>query len=188
MRAITRWSSSLTIFLEDGVPDGLRTIGTAGWKVHAIACPRTRFRELKTSEEFDRPGVYVLSSPYKGGAFPPIIYVGEGDPTRPRLEEHCRTKDFWTSLVVFTAKDQLNKAHVQYLESRLVSMAHAAKRCIVVNKKDPQLPTLANGDTAAMEVFLKEVLRICGQLDLTVFEGEPLPLPQDAPPPPVRMR
>jgi hypothetical protein len=187
MRAITRWSSSLTIFLEDGVPHGLRTVGNASWKVHAIACPRTRFRELKTSEEFARPGVYVLSSPYKGGAIPPIIYVGEGDQTLPRLEQHFRQKDFWTSLVVFTAKDQLNKAHVKYLESRLVSMARAARRCIVNNNNDPRLPTLANGDTAAMEMFLKEMLRICDQLNLTVFEGPPS-LPQDVPPPPRKLR
>ena len=48
--------------------------------------------------------------------------------TRPRLEQHYREKDFWTSLIVFTAKDKLhlNKAHVQYLESRLVSLAYAA--------------------------------------------------------------
>jgi hypothetical protein len=187
MRAITRRSWCLTEFLADERPVGRRTVDKVRWNVNAIVCPRSRFREVKSNEEFDRPGVYVLSSPYEQDAFPPIIYFGEGDPTRPRLEHHYRKKQFWTWLILFTAKDQLNKAHVQYLESRLVSLARAAKRCILNNSNDPQLPTLADPETAAMEVFLKEVLHICDLLRLTVFEGPPLlPLP-DTPPPPQQL-
>jgi len=167
-------SSSLTIFLADGVPDGLRTIVKAGWIGHFIACPRSRFPEARTSEEFARTGVYVLCGPSEEGDLP-TIYVGEGDPTRPRLEQHYRQKDFWTSLVLFTAKDQLNKAHVQYLESRLVSLARAAKRCVLDNNNDPQLPALAIADTAAMENFLEEMLLIFPLLGLTVFEVPPQP-------------
>jgi hypothetical protein len=184
MRAIMRRSCSLTIFSADELPDDRRTVDKAGWNVHAIVCPRSRFPGVKKSGEFDRPGVYVLSSPYEEEGAIPFIYIGEGDPTRPRLEQHYRKMDFWTSLVVFTATDQLNKAHVQYLESRLVSMAHTAKRCIVKNNNKPQLPTLPLADTAAMDVFLKETLVICNLLRLTAFEGPPLlPKPDVAPRP-----
>ncbi len=179
-----RRPSSLTIFLADGVPDGLRTVVKAGWIGHFIVCPRSRFPEARTSEEFARTGVYILCGPSEDGDLP-TIYVGEGDPTRPRLEQHYRQKDFWTSLIVFTAKDQLNKAHVQYLESQLVSLARAAKRCVLDNSNDPQLPTLAIADTASMENFLEEMLLIFPLLGLTVFEvpSQPIkPVPGKASP------
>ena len=46
-----------------------------------------------------------------------MLYVGEGDPIRPRLESHYAQKDFWTRAVGFTTTTagQLNKAHVQFL-------------------------------------------------------------------------
>ena len=169
MNTVARGAYSLTIFLADGMPDGLRTVVKAGWIGHFIVCPRLRFIEARANEEFARPGVYILCGPSEEGVLP-SIYVGEGDPTRPRLEQHYRQKDFWTSLIVFTAKDQLDKARVQYLESQLVSMAHAANRCIVKNKNEPQLPALDIADTAAMESFLEEMLLIFPLMGLTVLE------------------
>ena len=48
----------------------------------------------------------------------PTVYIGEGDPVRPRLESHSANKDFWTWLVFFVSKDDsINKAHVKYLEA-----------------------------------------------------------------------
>jgi hypothetical protein len=169
MKTVTQRASSITIFLADGVPDGLRTVVKAGSIGHFIACPRARFPEARTSQEFARTGVYILCGPSEDSDLP-TIYVGEGDPTRPRLEQHYRQKDFWTSLILFTANNQLNKAHVQYLESRLVSLARAAKRCILNNSNDPQLPTLDIPGTAAMDMFLEEMLLIFPLLGLTMFE------------------
>ena len=31
-----------------------------------------------------------------------MLYVGEGDPIRPRLESHYAQKDFWTRAIGFT--------------------------------------------------------------------------------------
>jgi Domain of unknown function (DUF4357) len=172
MSTITRRSSSIHIFLVDGLPDGLCTVEKPGWTGLAVVCPRSRFPEVKTiaefAREFNRTGVYVLRGPSEDGDLP-AVYVGEGDPTLPRLEQHYRERDFWTSLIVFTGKN-LNKAHVQYLESRLVSLAGNAKRCILKTKNNPQLPSLSIPDTAAMEAFLEEMLVIYPVLGLTAFE------------------
>jgi hypothetical protein len=171
MNPSTKRPSSITIYLADGLPDGLRVVEKSGWSGQAVVCPRARFPEAKANAEFARTGVYVLCGPSEEGDLP-TVYVGEGDPTRHRLEQHYREKDFWTSLIVFTTKDQsLNKAHVQYLESRLVSMARNAKRCVLDNNNDPQLPTLGVADRAAMDAFLEEnMLLIYPLLGLTVFE------------------
>ena len=66
------------------------------------------------------------------------VYVGEGDGVLPRLDQHSKHKDFWTHAAVFISKDQnLNKAHVQYLEARLVALANDAKRCELENANAP---------------------------------------------------
>jgi hypothetical protein len=142
----------------------------SNWTGRAIVCPRSRFPEAKARAEFGRTGVYVLRGPSEAGDLP-TVYVGEGDPARPRLEQHYGRKDFWTSLILFTSKDDnLNKAHVQYLESRLVSLARDVKRCVLDNSNVPQLPSLSEPDTAEMEAFLEEMLLIYPLLGLSAFE------------------
>ncbi len=79
----------------------------------------------------------------------PRVYVGEGDPIRPRLVQHAAKKDFWTTCFAFTSKDEnLNKAHVQYLEARLVNLATGAKRCTLDNEKILPLRPLSESDAA----------------------------------------
>ena len=100
-----------------------------------------------------------------------MVYVGEGDPVRPRLEQHATKKDFWTSAVIFTGTDgALNKAHVQYLEARLLEMARAARRCELENRNDPQRPSLSEADEAEVETFLSEMLLCFPVIGLNVFE------------------
>ena len=91
--------------------------------------------------------------------------MGEGDPIRPRLEQHASKKDFWTSCFTFTSKDEnLNKAHVQYLESRLIALATAAKRCRLDNGNVPAMPPTPRG-------FLAEMLLCFPVLGLSVFSA-----------------
>ena len=96
MNTIKGKPSSITIFLADGIPDGLRTVVKSGWIGHFIVCPRSRFFDARSCAEFDLTGVYILCGPSDDSDLP-TIYIGEGDPTRPRLEQHYRLKDFWTS-------------------------------------------------------------------------------------------
>ncbi|MFO0881582.1 MAG: GIY-YIG nuclease family protein [Gemmataceae bacterium] len=169
-RSLARRGFSIRVYLADGLPDGLRIVDTFNWTGKAIVSPRSRFPEAKSRPEFDRTGVYVLRGPSESGDLP-TVYIGEGDPTRPRLESHYAKKDFWTQLILFTSKDEsLNKAHVQYLESRLVSLARDAKRCVLDNRDIPQLPSLAESDTAEMETFLEQMLLVFPLLGLSAFD------------------
>jgi hypothetical protein len=174
---MTRRGFSIRIFLPDGTPEGLRLAEKSNWTGRAVVCPRSQFPQAKSRPEFAKTGVYVLYGPSEGGDLP-TVYVGEGDPARPRLERHLAQKDFWTTLTLFVSKDEtLNKAHVQYLESRLVQLAAEAKRCVLDNDQVPQLPSLSEADVADAESFLEEMLLIYPVLGLTVFER-----PQPAPP------
>jgi hypothetical protein len=161
---------SIRIFLPDGTPDGLRLVEKSNWTGRGVVCPRSRFKEAKTRTEFDRTGVYLLVGPSEESELP-TVYIGEGDPALDRLEQHFIKKDFWTSLVLFTSKDEnMNKAHVQYLEARLVELARDANRCVLDNGNFPQRPSLSEPETAEMDGFLDEMLLIFPVLGLGVFE------------------
>lgn len=167
---------SIKIFLPDGTPDGLKVIEKSNWTGCCVVFPRFIYPDRKQREEFNRTGVYVLVGPAEEGDLPKV-YIGEGDPVKPRLEQHYAKKDFWTRGVFFTAKDgSLNKAHVQHLESRLVQLAVEAKRANLDNGNNPQLPALSEPETADAESFLSDILSIFPLIGLTAFE-KPLVTP-----------
>jgi hypothetical protein len=171
---------SIRIFLPGGDPDGLRTIEKSNWSGSGIVIPRGMFSRVRDRRELERTGVYVLAGPPEESGLP-RIYVGEGDPIRPRLEQHASKKDFWTSCIAFTSKDgNLNKAHVQYLESRLVSLAQEAKRSVMENGNMPALPSLSEADAADAEGFLAEMLLCFPVLGVSVFTAG-APPPRNAP-------
>ena len=162
---------SIKIFLPAGDPDGLRTIEKSGWSGAGIVFPRALMPETKMRKELARTGIYILVGPPEESGLP-RVYVGEGDPIRPRLEQHSAKKDFWTSCIAFTSKDEnLNKAHVQFIESRLIMLAAQAKRCVLDNGNAPALPSLSESDAADAECFLSEILLCCPLLGLSVFSG-----------------
>lgn len=161
---------SIRLFLADGSPDGLRIVEKSSWIGRGIVCPRSQFPEAKQRRDFDKTGVYVLIGPSPDPSVP-TIYVGEGDPAKPRLESHFAKKDFWTMLILFMSKDEnLNKAHVQYLEARLLELARDAKRATIDNGNAPQLPSLSEQDVAEVEGFLREMLLIFPVLGVTAFD------------------
>ena len=130
---------TLEIFVADGDPDGLRIVERTNWSGKAVIFPRAIYPEVREREEFIKTGVYLLLGPQDDGDGE-TIYIGEGDPVRPRLENHHANKDFWTRAVFFVASSgKLNKAHVQYLEARLVNLALAAKRMPMWPMRWPRL-------------------------------------------------
>jgi Domain of unknown function (DUF4357) len=165
---------SLRIFVADGDPDGLRIIEKSNWIGKALVFPRALLPQVKARPELAQTGVYLLLGPRPDGEGA-MLYVGEGDPIRPRLESHYAQKDFWTRAIGFTTTTagQLNKAHVQFLESRLIALARAAKRMPLDNLNQSAEPTLSEADRADMEVFLDHMLGMLPVLGVHAFEQAP---------------
>ena len=89
-----------------------------------------------------------------------IVYIGEGDNVFRRLAQHDKDekKEFWTRCVGVISKDlNLTKAHVRYLESRLISLGYAAGRVKIHNGTSPDAPWLPEADASDMEGFLEHV-------------------------------
>jgi hypothetical protein len=161
---------TIRIFVPGDSVDGLRIIEKSNWTGRGLVCPRSQFVASKARSDFGRTGVYVLLGPGMLGTLPKV-YIGEGDPARPRLEQHYSRKDFWTTVVLFVSKDEnLNKAHIQYLESRLVTLAAEANRCELENGNAPALPSLSEIDAAEAEGFLREMLLCFPIIGVNVFE------------------
>lgn len=94
---------SLRIFVADGDPDGLRIVDRFNASARAVVFPRALLPQVKARPELQQTGVYLLLGPRPDGEGE-LLYVGEGDPILPRLQEHQSKKDFWTRAIGFVVK------------------------------------------------------------------------------------
>jgi hypothetical protein len=89
----------------------------------------------------------------------PMAYVGEAEILRDRLKIH-RGKDFWLTAVTFLSKDEnLTKAHIRFLEGRLLEEAKAAGR-FTLDNSTASSSRLPEADRHDMEEFLDKVRQL----------------------------
>ena len=166
-------SATIKLFLPHGDAKSLRTAEIMNWTGFAIAAPRTELDDLLQREELDKSGVYILSGtdPLSGL---PRAYIGEAEVIRERLKQH-KSKEFWISAVVFVSKDEnLTKAHVRYLESRLLAEATEVAR-FTLEQNQAGGSKLPESDRADMEVFLSHIRQLLPVLgsDLLIPVSQP---------------
>ncbi|MGE0644264.1 MAG: GIY-YIG nuclease family protein [Nitrospira sp.] len=148
-------SATIKLFLPRGEAKSLRIAEISNWTGKAVAAPRTELDELLAREELDKAGVYILlgTDPLTNA---PRAYIGEAEVIRDRLKQH-KTKEFWVSAIVFVSKDEnLTKAHVRYLESRLLAEAAAINR-VTIEQNQAGGSKLPESDREDMEVFLARI-------------------------------
>jgi hypothetical protein len=166
-------TATIKLFLPRGDAKSLRTAEISNWTGKAIAAPRTELDELLQREELDKAGVYILSGsdPLSGS---PRAYIGEAEVIRERLKQH-KTKEFWISAIVFVSKDEnLTKAHVRYLENRLLTEAAQVGRC-TLEQNQAGGSKLPESDREDMEVFLSHIRQLLPVLgsDLLIPVAQP---------------
>lgn len=166
-------SATIKLFLPRGDAKSLRTAEISNWTGKAIAAPRTELDELLQREELDKAGIYILSGidPLSGSQ---RAYIGEAEIIRERLKQH-RSKEFWISTIVIVSKDEnLTKAHVRYLESRLLTEAAQVGR-FTLEQNQTGGSKLPESDREDMEVFLSRVRQLLPVLgsDLLIPVAQP---------------
>jgi hypothetical protein len=115
------------------------------------------------------PGVYLLFG--KDDNDDDMVYIGEAESIMKRLNQHVNQKDFWTESIVFISKDDnLNKAHVKYIENRLYEIANDSKRYKIENSVTPTQSTISESDKAEMEEFIENMKLMVNTLGHKVFE------------------
>lgn len=160
-------TATLKIFLAFGDPKRLRTAELSNWTGKAVAGPRSEFEKLLGREESHSPGVYFLTGTdpdtNKGA-----IYIGEAECIKDRIKSHL-SKDFWNNIVFFITKDEnLTKAHIRYIEGRLIEIAKLAERTVVMNSQGSGAK-LPESDREDMEVFLEKMLQVLPVLGVESF-------------------
>jgi hypothetical protein len=151
-------SATIKLFLPRGDAKSLRTAEISNWTGKAIAAPRTELDELLAREELEKAGVYILigRDPLTGAD---LAYVGEAEIIRDRLRQH-KVKEFWVSAIVFVSKDEnLTKAHVRHLESRLLEEATQVGR-FKLEQNQAGGSRLPESDREDMEVFLDRIRQL----------------------------
>jgi hypothetical protein len=114
--------------------------------------------ELLAREELEKAGVYILTGidPLTNA---PHAYIGEAEIIRERLKQH-KSKEFWVSAIVFVSNDEnLTKAHVRYLEGRLLSEATMVGR-FSLEQNQAGGSKLPESDREDMEVFLSRIRQL----------------------------
>jgi hypothetical protein len=151
-------SATIKLFLPRGDAKSLRTAEISNWSGKAIAAPRTELDDLLAREELDKAGVYILlgNDPHTND---PRAYIGEAEVIRERLKQH-KTKEFWVSAIVFMSKDEnLTKAHVRYLENRLLAEAGQINK-FKLDQNQAGGSKLPESDREDMEVFLARIRQL----------------------------
>lgn len=157
-------TATVRIFLAKGSPTSVRTAEISNWTGKAVAGPRSQLEDMLKREEASKPGVYFLAgvNPETGRD---RVYIGEAEVIKNRIKGHI-DRDFWKTLVFFVSKDEnLTKAHIKYLEGKLIAMALSVGRFELENSQASG-SRLPESDAADMDIFLsrmEQLLPILGQ-------------------------
>lgn len=160
-------SATLKLFLVYGDPKRLRTAELSNWIGKAVAGPRSEFEKLLERNECESTGIYFLTG-VDPSTSKKAIYIGEAENIKSRVKSHL-TKDFWNQIAFFVSKDEnLTKAHVKYLEGRLIELARESGRSHVMNSQGSGA-RLPESDREEMEIFLEKMQQMLPALDVDAF-------------------
>ena len=165
------FGKTIKIFLVDGEPNGRMTCELSNWTGKALKIPRKKIKESSDRPELENTGIYILFGKSDKSENKELAYIGEAEGVYNRLNDHLARKDFWNEALVFMSKDEnLNKAHIKYLESRLHEIAKKVNRYDLENGNIPTRSTISESDRAEMEEFLENIKLLVNALGYKIFE------------------
>lgn len=166
------YGKSIELFLANGTADSLITAELSNWNGKAIKIPRIEVNDCKR-DDIKGAGIYFLFC--KEDDDSDSVYIGEAENIQERLIQHLRDysaekeKYYWNTAVLFVGRD-LNKALIRYLENRLVDMARASKRYLVLTKNTYRNTVMKELQVAAMEEFVENIKILINVLGYKVLE------------------
>lgn len=164
-----KFGKTIKIFLIDGDPNGRMSCELSNWSGKAYKIPRIKIKDCIDRDDLTSTGVYLLFGKDDEGK--DQVYIGEAESILKRLNQQLTQKDFWNEAIVFISKDEnLNKAHIKYLENRLHDIAKVANRYIVDNSIIPTQSSISESDRAEMEEYIEYVKMLVNTLGHKVFD------------------
>lgn len=164
-----KFGKTIKIFLIDGDPNGRMSCELSNWTGKAYKIPRIKIKDCIDRDELNSTGVYLLFGRVDEGK--DQVYIGEAESVFKRLNQQLTQKDFWNEAIVFISKDEnLNKAHIKYLENRLHEIAKNANRYSVDNSIIPTQSAISEPDRAEMEEYIENIKMLVNTLGHKVFD------------------
>lgn len=162
------FGKTIKLFLIDGDPSGRLTCELSNWTGLAYRIPRTEVKRSKDRANLNSTGVYML---FGRSEDKDAVYIGEAEDVYKRLQDHLREKDFWNEVLIFISKDEnLNKAHIKYIENKLYEKAKTTRRYVVLNGNIPPMPSISEADRAEMDEYTSNLMMIVNTLGHKLFE------------------
>ena len=164
-----KFGKTIKIFLIDGDPNGRMSCEISNWSGKAYKIPRIKIKDCTDRHDLVSTGVYLLFGKTDDGR--DQVYIGEAESILKRLNQQLNQKDFWFEAIVFISKDEnLNKAHIKYLENRLHDIAVLAKRYQVENSVIPTQSSISESDRSEMEEYIENIKMLVNTLGHKVFD------------------
>ena len=164
-----KFGKTIKIFLIDGDPNGRMSCELSNWSGKAYKIPRIKIKDCTDRDDLTSTGVYLLFGKDDEGK--DQVYIGEAESILKRLNQQLTQKDFWNEAIVFISKDEnLNKAHIKYLENRLHDIAKSANRYKVDNSIIPTQSSISESDRSEMEEFIEYIKMLVNTLGHKVFD------------------
>ncbi|MCG8206269.1 GIY-YIG nuclease family protein [Tenacibaculum finnmarkense] len=165
-----KFGKTIKLFLIDGEPNGRMTCELSNWTGKAYKIPRIMIKDSYTREDLQSTGIYLLFGKNEEGKG--LVYIGETETIIERLKKHVIEKEFWTEVILFISKDEnLNKAHIKYLESRLYEITKKVNNYKLDNSSIPSKASISESEIAEMEEFIENIKLLTNTLGHRVFES-----------------
>jgi hypothetical protein len=166
-----KYGKTIKLFLMDADPEGRMVCELSNWTGKAYRIPRGKVKDCSDRVDLRGTAVYLLFGKAESSVAKPKAYIGEAENAYLRLVQHVSEKEFWNESVVFISKDEnLNKAHIKYIESRLFEISQAAGRYDIQNGNTPTKSTISESDQAEMEEFIEYIKILINTMGFKVFE------------------
>lgn len=168
---------AITLFLIDAVPTGRIAAELYNWTGKAYKIPRKLLKDSSNRPDLHKAGIYLLFGRDETDPELHNVYVGEAEEVHKRLTQQLE-KDFWNEAVVFISKDEnLNKAHVKFLEFHVYDAIKQVKRSNLENGNTPACPVISELEQSVMLEFLQNLKLLVSTLGYRIFE--PLAVPRN---------
>ncbi|MDP2175664.1 MAG: GIY-YIG nuclease family protein [Bacteroidota bacterium] len=164
-----KFGKTIKLFLIDGDPNGRISCELSNWSGKAYKIPRIKIKDCSDRDDLNSTGVYLLFGKDEAGK--DLVYIGEAESILKRLQQQLTQKDFWHETIVFISKDEnLNKAHIKYLENRLHDIAKTSNRYHIDNTIIPTQSSISESDRSEMEEFIEYIKMLVNTLGHKVFD------------------
>ena len=161
---------TIRLFIPDGDPNSFKIIDKMNWTGIGLEVARDTWTTQKRRKEFEQAGVYILVGNDEETELP-ILYIGQGDGVKGRIDSHIKNKLFWDKVLVFVSSNGgLNRAHITWIEWALIKRATEIGRCKLDNNTFPTEPILTEYEKADTTEFLNEILSVLPIVDVKVFD------------------